>query len=198
MEYHSGQGYAHSNENSIIQNLKKPMSRKGAPEWRHKEEAIRNIGLLCNSAFSRLDDKTLIIPIPPSKTKNDVGHDNRLIQILEIATQDNINTTYDENIIVQKENYDASHNNHTNRISKEELKSIYQINLDGVDANIKKIIIFDDVITTGTHFRVASDKLLQTFNENQYYSNIEIVGFFVARTIHPESEEDIILKNIHP
>jgi hypothetical protein len=38
-EYTARKGYAFSPINDLVQNLKKPMDRRGKPEWRYKEWA---------------------------------------------------------------------------------------------------------------------------------------------------------------
>ncbi len=48
-EYAARQGYAYSPTNNLLINFKKPMDRRGKPEWRYKEKAIREIA----SAFRR-------------------------------------------------------------------------------------------------------------------------------------------------
>ncbi len=188
MEYHSKLGYKHSNENSTIQNLKKPMDRINNSEWSHKEKAIREIGEMCKQCFDKIDSQRLIIPIPPSKTKNDILYDNRILQILNIARQDNGNIIHNDNIILQSKNYPASHENDGNRMSADALEKIYEVDLNElVSANIKNIIIFDDVITTGAHFRAVCNKLEQGLGDK--FHEYDIKGLFVARTIRLEPEE---------
>ena len=41
-EYTARKGFAHSDTNNLVINLKKPMDRKGRTEWRYKGIAIRN------------------------------------------------------------------------------------------------------------------------------------------------------------
>ena len=38
-EYTARKGYAHSTINQLILNFKKPMDRRGKPEWRYKGQA---------------------------------------------------------------------------------------------------------------------------------------------------------------
>ena len=47
--------------------------------------------------------------------------------------------------------------------------------------------IFDDVLTNGTHYRAIHSILSQRF------PNARIVGFFIARTVHPDPFEDFNL-----
>ena len=63
--------------------VKKKMDRRGQPEWKYKAQAIRTASAAIRAA---LDDPTLdqltLVPIPPSKARNDPLYDDRLIQIL--------------------------------------------------------------------------------------------------------------------
>lgn len=54
-EYAARVGFAFSRTNNLIQNLKKPVDRRGRPEWRWKEEAIRTFGRELREA---LDSRT--------------------------------------------------------------------------------------------------------------------------------------------
>lgn len=83
-EYHGGQGYGHSNVNSLIYNLKKPISRKiNVEEWKHKIKAIEQIAniLLNLKQWNSLNQFTWI-PMPPSVLNSDPSYDDRLISIL--------------------------------------------------------------------------------------------------------------------
>jgi len=42
-EYTARKGYAGSETNNLILNLKKPMDRRERPEWRYKERAIATV-----------------------------------------------------------------------------------------------------------------------------------------------------------
>lgn len=37
-EYTAGMGYQHGETNNLIFNLKKPVDRKGLPDWKYKEQ----------------------------------------------------------------------------------------------------------------------------------------------------------------
>lgn len=43
-EYTSGRDYSHSETNRLIFNFKKPVDRRGRPEWRYEESALQNTG----------------------------------------------------------------------------------------------------------------------------------------------------------
>lgn len=82
-EYAPRKGFAYSPTNKLIMNLKKPMDRKGKPEWVHKGKAIISAAQALCEAFDSYDlsDYTFV-PVPPSKAKNDPEYDDRMSQIL--------------------------------------------------------------------------------------------------------------------
>jgi hypothetical protein len=83
-EYTARRGFAFSETNSLINNLRKPMERRGRPEWRYKESAILTCGRMLREAISEewLDAATLV-PVPGSKMKGDVEYDDRMPRILQ-------------------------------------------------------------------------------------------------------------------
>jgi hypothetical protein len=82
-EYTARGGFAVGPTNDFILNFKKGMERKSRPEWRYKTGAIQ----LASAAFSEklaanfLRTATLV-PMPPSKAKDDPLYDDRLVQML--------------------------------------------------------------------------------------------------------------------
>lgn len=82
-EYTSRAGDSFSETNRLIQNLKKPMDRKGKPEWTHKEQAILKFGQQLRIALN--DDflgQATLIPVPPSSKVDDPNYDDRMLRVL--------------------------------------------------------------------------------------------------------------------
>lgn len=85
-EYTARAGYAFSRTNDLIQNLKKPMDRKGKPEWKWKENAIRAFAKDLREAIDPQFLRTAtLIPMPPSKRSDDPLYDDRMLQILRLV-----------------------------------------------------------------------------------------------------------------
>ena len=82
-EYTAGRGYAGSETNRLILNLKKPPDRRGKPEWRYKQRAIEQVAREFRASvnLSALRRVTLV-PMPPSKAKDDPLYDDRMLQVL--------------------------------------------------------------------------------------------------------------------
>jgi predicted amidophosphoribosyltransferase len=69
-----------------------------------------------------------------------------------------------------------------NRPTPEQLQANYGIDQALCEPNPKMIGLFDDVVTTGAHFRAASAALKQSL------PGIRIIGFFIARRV-PEAAD---------
>lgn len=82
-EYTARRGFAFSETNNLINNLRKPVDRRPLPEWRYKEAAILTCGRMLRDALNEewLEQATLI-PMPSSKMQDDPEYDDRLPRIL--------------------------------------------------------------------------------------------------------------------
>jgi hypothetical protein len=172
-EYTARVGYSFSVTNDLIQNLKKPMDRKGRPEWRHKERAIRTFGKNLREAVNEdfLRQATLI-PVPPSKRPDHPDYDDRMMQILRImAGTDQFDI---REMITTRTNLEPAHL-HENRRSVEALVEALQVNPALKTPSPVTIGVFDDVLTTGAHF-VAMKRLLR-----ELFPDVPICGIFLAR-----------------
>ncbi|HUQ90982.1 MAG TPA: hypothetical protein VM120_04815 [Bryobacteraceae bacterium] len=69
--------------NKLIYNLKKPMDRRGKPEWHFKETAIRDAGRMLREAINQEWLSATLVPMPPSKTRDHPEYDDRLLRILQ-------------------------------------------------------------------------------------------------------------------
>ena len=70
-EYNARKGYQFSPTNQLIFNLKKPMERRGMPDWPHKRRAIETAGKEMRAAIDALNATWLsvatLVPMPPSR-----------------------------------------------------------------------------------------------------------------------------------
>lgn len=133
-EYTSGRGYAHSETNRLIHNLKKPPDRRGRPEWRYKELAIQQVAreFRDNLDLARLQRVTLV-PMPPSKARGDPLYDDRMLRVLRAMDV--------EAQLVAKLRIDGTL----------------------VIPPPESIAVVDDVLTTGAHFVAAKTLLAAQF-----------------------------------
>ena len=171
-EYTGRKGYAYSATNQLILNFKKPMDRHGRPEWRYKEQAIRQAADAFGAALgSDALDRLTFVPIPPSKAKDDPLHDNRLTRMLRaIRPEPPLDV---RELIVQTVSTEAVHASGV-RPTPDQIEEFYEID-EALTAPVRSFIaIVDDVLTTGAHFQAAKSILSIRFPE------ASVVGLFIA------------------
>lgn len=187
-EYSSGSSF-HTEGNSLIYNLKKSPDTKGTMQWGYKEQAMTRVARFISSAMDNLatDEKTVYwIPVPPSKIDTHEQFDDRMNQIL-IKAKKLSNNPHNiiANNIYQTRNREASSTTNKSR-GVEALKALedqYEMrDILGYDAESDLIVIFDDVLTSGCHFRAVKNVVLKS------YPNAEIGGIFVARTVKAQQD----------
>lgn len=189
-EYTAQKKYNFSEANQLIVNLKKCVSHKSESQYSYKTKAINT----CASYFKGGNWSSYsIIPIPPSKKKTDPLYDDRLLRILDLANS-LLETKYQfdvKDIIIQNENYEPSHKS-SKRPSSQELKARYRLESISSVQLREKIIIFDDVLTMGSHFKAIKSLLQDAYPQKKIY------GLFIARSIYPPVGDDIedLLKKI--
>lgn len=181
-EYTARKGYSFSATNNLIQNLKKPLDRKGKPEWRHKEQAIIMAGRALRSGFKEgalVKPKATIVPVPPSKARGDVLYDDRMLRVLQEMCA-GVDADVRE-LVIQNSSTAAAHET-VDRPTPAQIVANYSID-DSVALPVPKLILVtDDVLTTGAHFKAMQQIL------GSRYPGVEIVGFFIARRV-PESSD---------
>ncbi|EBG7270523.1 hypothetical protein EZ821_05780 [Salmonella enterica subsp. enterica serovar Adelaide] len=173
-EYTARQGAAYSETNQLIMNLKKGNERRGLQDYRYKGIATERVARMITSTIGNLDEYTFV-PVPPSKCQSDAAYDDRMTAILRIAQTLNPVMDYRE-LVLQNVSTVASHASAANRPSPDEIMANYRL-----DENLRagcrdNIVIFDDVLTAGSHFKAMKRFLLQFFPE------ANMLGLFVART----------------
>jgi hypothetical protein len=179
-EYTARKGFSFSATNQLVLNFKKSVDRRGRPEWQHKERAIRVVGQAFAGAIkaSWLTSVTLV-PIPPSKEKNDPLYDDRMQRmLLAIPSTQPLDI---RDLLIQRRTMEAAHDADI-RPGPDQIAAAYQINENLCESAPKNIALFDDVITTGAHF-VAARRVIQA-----RFPQAKIFGFFIARRV-PETTD---------
>jgi hypothetical protein len=179
-EYTARKGFSFSATNQLVLNFKKSVDRRGRPEWQHKERAIREVGQAFAGAVKAawLASVTLV-PIPPSKEKNDPLYDDRMLRMLRAipATQ----PLDIRELLLQRQTMEAAHGADI-RPGPDQVAAGYQVDESLCEPAPNAIALFDDVIATGAHF-VAARRVLQG-----RFPQAGIVGFFIARRV-PETTD---------
>ena len=171
-EYTARRGFAYSTTNSLILNFKKPPDRRGRPEWRYKEQAIRRAAAAFRRALGAHPPRMAFVPVPPSKARHDPLHDDRVARMLRAIWSGRPADIRE--IIIQSASTAAAHESPV-RPAPRQIAGWYRIDEALTDPEPASVAIVDDVLTTGAHFRAASTVLAACFPAAR------IIGLFIAR-----------------
>lgn len=173
-EYTARQRAAYSETNQLIMNLKKGNERRGLQDYRYKGLAIDYVARILVKTISNIADLTFI-PVPPSKCRTDAAYDDRMTAILRTAQTMNPALDFRE-LVLQNHSTIASHASTSNRPDPDEIMANYRLDEALLAGTRKNIVIFDDVLTAGSHFKAMKQFL------RQHLPEASILGLFVART----------------
>ena len=175
-EYTAGEGYKHSETNQLIYNLKKPLKYRNQSPWKYKIDAINEVGAAFRKSIKQdtLVNNCTLVPIPPSKKKSDPEYDDRIVQIL--YAMDKHHKLDIRELVKQRQSIVPAHESEDGeRATIEELLTLYEIDESLSKPPPNKILVFDDLLTTGRHF-----KAMKAVLQNQF-PDTRIIGIFVAR-----------------
>lgn len=153
---------------SMINNIKKGNDLKGKPHYKYKEKSMRDCAnKLKQTNFPNLfSDDITIVPIPPSKSKDDPLYDGRLVKILEYAFGCDIDV---RELVLQRESRESAHKSEERR-DIDKIKDNYYIDEDLSDNLGDILIVFDDVLTTGALSNQRKKQTLTTFQKQMLKS----------------------------
>ena len=178
-EYTAYKDWSFSETNQLIKNLKKKMSVQGTNQWPYKLRAIEHVGDLLASVIdtSRLQ-RSLFVPIPPSKIVGDPDYDPRMRQTLDnAAAKLNCRLPIAE-CITQVSNTEPDHESVDSRLYPEDRADTYQVHQETIPSGTEAILLIDDVLTTGSHYKGAEIAI------KRLYPQMRVQGLFVARRVH--------------
>jgi predicted amidophosphoribosyltransferase len=177
-EYTSEVGYGFSETNSLINNLKKPLSVRGTPQWKYKGKAIRQVAreFVATIDAEWLETVTLV-PMAPSKTPDHEEYDDRMLQVVERMDELHGGGLDVRDLLRQRESVEAASRG-GERLRPGQLEALLEI--DEAEPSPELVVLVDDVLTTGAHF-VAGKRVLQ-----RRFAGVPVVGLFVARRVFPE------------
>jgi len=122
-------------------------------------------------------DNLTFVPIPPSKAKEHPLYDDRMTRMLhQIRPTPPLDI---RELIVQTTSTVAAHETPL-RPTPQELQSRYKLDPAFVEPKPSIILIVDDLLTTGAHFRAAKHTLTLAFPDTP------IIAAFVARRALPD------------
>ena len=203
-EYTAYGGYKKSEANQLILNFKKTVNRKAPPKrgFKYKAEAIETVASDLNNYFRRVPPNSsqgvsyLIVPVPPSKAHDDDEYDDRMTQVLNSVEQNLKETLFKPKLIELIKQKESTKSCHMvgGRLSAEELKNNYIIEeeykkkVSVLEKGKLTILIFDDVLTTGAHFKAMQEKIVEELE----ISPNQIIGIFLSRCIFPKVSAEFI------
>jgi hypothetical protein len=186
-EYAARKRYDFSPANQLVYNLKiKPGALAKAPmRNRYKSQAIAHAGTALRSLLTRVFVETLatFVPMPCSKALADPDYDDRLSRVLAHAFRG-----WDADVremLTLTQSTPADHES-VDRLTFDELLSITQLTHQIGNAPRPVVVIVDDVLNSGKHFKVA-----QSLIRGQY-ANAEIRGVFLARCVRQPAEFELL------
>ena len=176
--YYSGEGYR-GEGNSLILNLKKPVDRRESDEWQYKQDAIHFVAQKITEVMDDVSTEKgrwYWIPIPPSKLEENPMFDDRIKQILELALSNCSNqNNIVANVIRQNSDREASSTSGNTRNVNELRANYTMLDIPYYNPSIDEVIVFDDMLTTGCHFKAAQKLILDS------YPNARVNGVFIVR-----------------
>jgi predicted amidophosphoribosyltransferase len=110
--------------------------------------------------------------VPPSRIKTDDLYDDRVVQILQ-----KLGEAVDvREVVTQTTDYDPSHGMEV-RLGPDDLYELYEIDMELLEPTPTSLVVVDDVLTTGAHFK-AMKRIL-----NMAFPEVPLIGVFVARRV---------------
>ena len=182
-EYTPNKGYAFSADNSLILNFKKGMDRRGCSDWKYKEQAIARVAEIFQELLpQKFLAATTLVPIPPSRARDDQGYDDRMVRALrKLEPRRDVDV---RELIFQHESIEPAHSSRS-RPGQDDIYHNYRVDETLAEPRPREIALFDDVLTTGAHFK-ASQRILE-----EHYPGVRVVGVFIARRVFEEVDFDI-------
>jgi len=172
-DYTAGENHAFSQTNQLIFNFKKSVDKRGTSQWQYKERAIIESASILRSAINPQSYITLV-PVPPSKTIDDPMYDDRVQRMASLMC--NGNNLEVRELVTQRVSTEPAHLS-TSRPAPHNLISNYVIDESLTEPAPTTIIILDDVLTTGCHFKAMKAVLSRRFPD------VTIYGLFIARRV---------------
>jgi hypothetical protein len=185
-DFYARAGWTGGSANQLIANFKRPRLQIeheaiGERLRRYREQAIGTISATLRRQFTpeEIESRCTFVPIPTSKRVDDPEYCDRLERTLRRAFDGH---AADIRLLLQQTvSTVADHGSADDRISYERLLEITTLDPRCLVRPLRSLVVlFDDVLTSGKHYKVAKTRLREAFPE------LPIVGVFVARRVHTD------------
>ncbi|HTY48830.1 MAG TPA: hypothetical protein VMB48_03970 [Steroidobacteraceae bacterium] len=178
-DYARRAGFAAGPANNLISNLKKKPSRLAAHpiEASYKEQAIAHAARALRSLLGRewIEHCGTLVPVPCSKLPGHPDHDDRLARVLRAAFQ---GWAADIRPLIGQRCSTAADHETAGRSKLTELLALSHLDeAAAVQPPRPYLVVFDDVLTSGKHFKVAQRLLAARFPQ------CAVLGLFLARCL---------------
>lgn len=175
LEFFPGNRYGFQSGNDLVKNFKRQIDWCGAIALKRKEWAIRDAARLLRPAFASLVDfaTTTLVPVPPSKIRSSPFYDDRVGRLLRLSCSSGADV---RELIVCRGDRTPAHQS-ADRPSVGALLENYGLGEVGEEVVRERIVLFDDVVTSGIHFVACRRFLLERFPGR------EVIGVFLARRV---------------
>jgi len=176
-EYAARRNFSAGPANQLIKNLKaKPSELAMTPaRQRHKQRALRHAAKALRQLLGRqaVEGEYSFVPVPCSKACGDPDHDDRTLRVLQRAFS---GWQSDVQPILRVRHSMAADHESAERMTHDDLLALTEA-LPPRNPLRRTIVVFDDVLNSGKHFKVAQT-LLSAANPDA-----AILGLFLARCI---------------
>ena len=157
----------------LIRNFKKPVDRKGRPEWYYKEKAIAEVSRILEIIYKKIkvNEGIVFCHIPTSKMIGTPDYDDRFEMVHKKLKAKIPSLNFLQPLHI-KQAKNQLHHGGCRDIN--DIKDNYQWQAD-FPTNTALLIVLDDVITTGATFRAFKDTVLE------YIPECRVIGLFIAK-----------------
>jgi hypothetical protein len=192
-EYQIGKPWSAGPTNQLIKNFKRTPQeiREHASGQQFAYYKNRSIAEIANAlsnqvAPQRVAQKYTFVPMPTSKIPGDPDHCDRLSRVLQQAfIRPQFNNADIRPLLRQTRSVEPDHLSGGQRIPYDELYDITLVDEAQLDPPVRShIVLFDDTLVSGKHYSVAKRRIREVLPD------VEIIGLFVARGIHPNVADD--------
>ena len=115
----------------------------------------------------------------------DPEYDPRLVQALNVASQNLGIQLPDIECISQIQNSDPDHESDQTRLYPHDRANTYQLHADKIPQNTTSVVLVDDMLTTGSQYKGAEIVIKNAVPHAQ------VSGLFVSRRVHENPFEDL-------
>jgi len=187
-DFYSRKGWGCGDTNQLITNYKRTpeeirFSANAKQLQYYKKKAISEVADALRGAISpQTVENATFVPIPTSRVRGHPDYCDRLERTLRLAFCDSLDLRF---ILRQIVSTKADHRSGGARSSYDTLLQITDVDPETLVHPVRKrIILFDDVLTSGKHYKVARTKI------GEVVPGHPLIAVFVARAIHSNPYDD--------